>query len=197
MKKTLAVAALVGALTLTGCSAGNQSQPIDSPKATGPAAAKVGKPTEPDGSRAKPYAAGTKALLSKGSIWTVGFQPATLDATAIVTGENPYNEIVEGSTPVLAPVTLDVKENGGQDISEGVDLMSSLTFEFVTASGRAYGSSGNSYCGVIPDDLTQIGTLYSGATATGNVCAQVPTGDIAGGEWSVSNGVKKLFFAVQ
>ncbi|MHA6695614.1 hypothetical protein [Homoserinimonas sp. A520] len=197
MKNTLTIASIIGVLSLTlvGCSGGDQSEPIDDPKKTAPAEV-VEESTEPDGSRAKPYLAGTKSLLAEGSIWTVGFQPSNLDSAAIVMAENQFNELLPGHSAVMAPITIDVLESGGQDISDGVDPFYSLTFEFVSDAGRSYGEGATS-CGVIPSDFYDIGNLFSGATASANVCAQVPADEVEGGLWSVTNMQgDKLFFTL-
>ena len=195
MKKILAVTALITAIALSGCTSQNNSEPIAAKPTTSASPKPKAVSTEPDGSRAHPYLAGTKALLAKGSVFTIGFQPSNLNASDAVMKENQFNKIIDGHSPVLAPVTVSISDGGGQDLSGGVDIWTNLTFEFVTAAGRSYGDSGSSNCGVYPSQMSDVGTLYVGATAEANVCAQVPSDQIAGGAWAVSNGKgEKLFF---
>jgi hypothetical protein len=184
------------AASLAGCSSGNHSTPIAGPSASATAEPAEAEPTEPDGSRERPYLAGTKARLADDSVWTVGFQPANTDAAAAVIAENEYNEVVEGRSMVMAEASFEVNGDTDQDLTDGANILWSLTFEYVTPGGVSYGTGTDDSCGEVPNDYFNIGTLYAGATAAGNVCVQVPTADVAGGLWSVTNGQgDKLFFA--
>ena len=184
------------ATTLVGCSAGDQSTPISAPSASATAETAEPKPTEPDGTRENPYLAGTKARLAADSVWTVGFQAANTNAAALVIAENEFNTVVEGRSMVMSEATFDVNGDTAQDLSDGANILWSLTFEYVTAGGVSYGSGSDDSCGVVPNDYYNIGTLYAGAAASGNVCVQVPTAEIVGGLWSVTNNQgDKLFFA--
>lgn len=204
MKSTLANILVLGtlAVALTGCSttSGDKSTPIESasPSASAnPVNEKAAAATEPVGTRANAYLANTKALLGPTSVWTVGFQTTNLDASVPIMAENEFNEVVAGRSFVMVPVNIDVQENGGQTMPDGAEIWGSLSFEFVSAAGVAYGQGSDDYCGVIPNALSDMGTVYSGASIVANVCAQVPSDQIAGGLWSVSNSVgEKLFFTL-
>jgi hypothetical protein len=52
----------------------------------------------------------------------------------------------------------------------------------VGSDNRTYSDS----CGVIPNPLSDIGDLYPGGVAEGNVCVTVPAG--ADGLWTVETG---------
>lgn len=54
-----------------------------------------------------------------------------------------------------------------------------LEFGFVSDEGRSYDDD----CGVIPDDLHDVGEMYSDAEASANICLTVPEG--APGLWTV------------
>lgn len=192
------IAALLAGLaaTLMGCSPGNQSTPISTPSNSKAAEAVKPAPTEPDGTRERPYLAGTKARLAADSVWTVGFQPANTDAAALVIAENEFNAVVEGRSMVMSEATFDVNGDTAQDLTDGANILWSLTFEYVTTGGVSYGSGADDSCGVVPNDYYNIGTLYAGAAASGNICVQVPTAEVSGGLWSVTNNQgDKLFFA--
>ena len=62
--------------------------------------------------------------------------------------------------------------------------------KFVGSDNRTYSDS----CGVIPSPLREVGELYPGGVAEGNVCVAVPAG--ADGLWTVSTGVtgEPVFF---
>lgn len=52
------------------------------------------------------------------------------------------------------------------------------------------------YCGVIPGDLDEVGELYAGGVAEGNVCVAVPAG--APGLWTATTGWgEPTFFAAR
>ena len=76
----------------------------------------------------------------------------------------------------MVPVTATYK--GDETGSTAFDI----SVKFVGVDNRTYGD----YCGVIPDPLADIGELYKGGEAAGNVCVAVPAG--ADGLWSVSTG---------
>ncbi|SDS28838.1 hypothetical protein [Jiangella sp. DSM 45060] len=58
--------------------------------------------------------------------------------------------------------------------------MVDLTFQFVGSDSVTY----SDYCGVIPNDLADVGELYEGGVAEGSICVAVPAG--ADGLWTVS-----------
>ena len=64
--------------------------------------------------------------------------------------------------------------NGSYDPARG------LAVKFVGSDNRTYDDS----CEVIPDPLSDVGALYKGGSAQGNVCVAVPAG--AEGLWTVS-----------
>jgi hypothetical protein len=72
--------------------------------------------------------------------------------------------------PVSATYAGDATGNAGFDIA----------VKFVGSDNRTYDDS----CGVIPDPFSDVGALYKGGSAQGNVCVAVPAG--AEGLWTVS-----------
>lgn len=62
------------------------------------------------------------------------------------------------------------------------NLSFDITVKFVGSDNVTYDDG----CGVIPNPLSDVGDLYKGGSATGNVCVAVPAG--ADGLWSVATG---------
>ena len=65
-----------------------------------------------------------------------------------------------------------------------------ISVKFVGSDNRTY----DDRCGVIPAPLDDVGELYKGGVAEGNVCVAIPAG--AEGLWTVSTGFggKPVFF---
>ena len=55
-----------------------------------------------------------------------------------------------------------------------------IAVKFAGSDNRTYDDS----CGVIPNALSDVGALYKGGSAQGNICVAVPAG--ADGLWTVS-----------
>jgi hypothetical protein len=96
---------------------------------------------------------------------------------AAIAAENQFNDPPTAGmeywiVPVTATYTGDKTGNVQFDIS----------VKFVGSDNRTYDDS----CGVIPNPLSDVGALYKGGSAQGNVCVAVPSG--ADGLWSVSTG---------
>jgi hypothetical protein len=58
-----------------------------------------------------------------------------------------------------------------------------LAFTFLGGDGVTYDDWWG--CGVVPDSLSDVGEVFSGASASGNVCAVVPEEAVDGGVWIV------------
>jgi hypothetical protein len=121
----------------------------------------------------RPFAIG-ETVSSKDWQLTVS---APDEAGAQVAAENQFNSPPKAGmefwiVPVTATYTGDRTGNLAFDIS----------VKFVGSNNRTYNDS----CGVIPDPLSNVGDLYKGGTAQGNVCVAVPAG--ADGLWTLSTG---------
>ncbi|WP_205635020.1 DUF2510 domain-containing protein [Mycolicibacterium elephantis] len=105
------------------------------------------------------------------------------EAWSEIASENQFNEPPEPGTEFwIVPVIATYKGN------ETGSTAWEISVKFVGSDNRTY----DDYCGVIPDPLVDIGDLYKGGTAQGNVCVAVPAG--ADGLWSVSTGFGKPVF---
>lgn len=125
------------------------------------------------GTRTSPYSVGQ---TFKNGDWYLRFGTADTDAWPEVQAENMFNDPpASGNRFVMAPVW--VKKAGNETGLPWLDIY----FEFLGKSGRVYDDS----CGVLPNDLDDVDDLYPGASATGNVCVEVPATEISGGRWRV------------
>ncbi|WP_166846057.1 DUF4190 domain-containing protein [Isoptericola sp. BMS4] len=119
--------------------------------------------------------------------WTVDLGKPT-EAWDTVRAENEFNEAPPaGMEYWIVPV--DATYTGAESGTPWVDL----TVQFVGDDNVTYSDS----CGVIPDDLMDVGELYEGGSASGNVCVTVPAG--AKGEWTLTAGwiADPVFFRAQ
>ncbi len=110
------------------------------------------------------------------------------EAGAEVAAENPFNDPPEpGMEYWMVPVTATYTGSDTGHAGFGI------TVAFVGADNRTYSDR----CGVIPDDISDVGALYKGGEAKGNVCVAIPAG--ADGLWSVSTGFvgQPVFFAAR
>lgn len=148
---------------------------------------------EPEtGSAEEPLPAGTELALEN---WTVVLGETVTDATEQVLEENELNDPpVEGRQFVMAPVTATyVGEESG-------DAFFELNFLFLGSGGNTFGTAGDDFCGVIPDDLAEQGEVFPEAEVNGNVCVSVPSDQVDGGAWIVEDLVaaeeRRYFVAV-
>ncbi len=145
------------------------------------------------GTRDNPAPAGSTATLGT---YEVSLGATTANANEMVATENEFNAPpVDGRQFVLVPVN--VKYIGDESGTPWIDL----SIQFVGSGGNTYGTGTDDYCGVIPQQLMDLGEMYNGATASGNHCASVPTGEVEGGTWVVEETFSfdgtKVFFALQ
>lgn len=204
MRRSISTLAVVGALALGLTACGTDTATVDPPagNAAESSEAKPSKPAKEEqveevaaetGTRENPAAAGSTITLTD---WTVVLGATNRDASAEVAAENQFNSPpAEGRSFVMVPITATYT---GTDTGTA---WLSIAANFVGNAGNTYGDGMDDYCGVIPGDLTGSGDLYEGATATGNVCVQVPTAEIEGGTWVVENRLSfdgvKAFVALQ
>ncbi|AEG43651.1 hypothetical protein [Isoptericola variabilis] len=137
-----------------------------------------------EGTRANPYTVGETVSNDE---WTVTLgQP--YEAWEQIRAENEFNEPpADGMEYWIVP--LEATYTGSESATAWVDL----TVRFVGEDSVTYDDIS---CGVIPDDLSNVGELYEGGTAAGNVCLVVPAG--APGLWTLTAGwfADPVFFAV-
>jgi hypothetical protein len=110
---------------------------------------------------------------------------APREAWADIAAENQFNDPSKPGmeywiVPITATYTGDDTGHTAFDIS----------VKFVGSDNKTY----DDRCGVIPAPLDDVGELYKGGVAKGNVCVAIPAG--AEGLWTVSTGFgcKPVFF---
>jgi hypothetical protein len=175
------------AVGLTGCglssddlSAADESaaeQPSTTAPETGAAPADPPAPSEPPaaeaGTRANPHPVGTPVENEDWSI-VVG---TPREAWGEVSAENQFNSPPEAGLEFwIVPLTATY-----QGSTSGIPWLD-LSVKFVGDDSVTY----DGYCGVIPNDIQDVGELYAGGVADGNTCVAVPAG--APGLWTVTTG---------
>ena len=111
---------------------------------------------------------------------TVGVQNHLLGHLAAHRDDSPKPGMEYWIVPITANYTGDQTGHTAFDMS----------VKFAGSDNRTY----DDRCGVIPTPLDDIGELYNGGVAEGNVCVAIPAG--AQGLWTVSTGFggKPVFF---
>jgi hypothetical protein len=123
------------------------------------------------GSRENPFPIGNPVESKEWQI-TLG---APREAGAAIAAENQFNDPPKpGMEFWIVPVTATYTGDKTGNLAIGIRV------KFVGSDNVTYDDS----CGVIPDPLSDVGDLYKGGTAKGNVCVAVPAG--ANGLWSVA-----------
>ncbi|MHA3685074.1 DUF308 domain-containing protein [Leucobacter sp. HY1910] len=141
------------------------------------------------GTRANPAALGS--LIEQGD-WSATVNSVNLDASQAIADANQFNEPApEGSVYVLVNIT--ATYNG----TDETGTTPFLTTEFVTSGGNTLKSYDSMV--VAPEPFDVIGTLYPGASSTGNFVFTVPAAEVAGGTIAVQPELlgDKVFVAVQ
>lgn len=131
------------------------------------------EPTAEEGTRSNPYPIGTEVGNAEWSI-VLGEPRESGDE---IQAENRYNDPADDGfeyyiVPMTATYTGDETGQAAWD----------LTVRFVGSDGVTY----DDRCGTIPDPIRDVGELYEGGVAEGNVCLTVPAG--ADGLWTVTAG---------
>lgn len=131
------------------------------------------EPTAEEGTRSNPYPIGTEVGNEE---WTIVLGDPRESGDEIQ-AENRYNDPADDGfeyyiVPMTATYTGDETGQAAWD----------LTVRFVGSDGVTY----DDRCGTIPDPIRDVGELYEGGVAEGNVCLTVPAG--AGGLWTVTAG---------
>lgn len=147
-------------------------------------------PASDEGTRANPYPIGSTI---ESDDWRIVVNSVTLASTDAVLGESEFNEPpAEGSEYILVnySTTYLGDDPNGQ-------LPAFVSLEYVTADGTTINSFDN--FAMIPEPIDSSSTLYTDATASGNVAFVVPSASAAQGVLAVNPGMlaDKVFIAVQ
>lgn len=182
---TIAVVALGLAVGLTGCGLSSDNltatgenaadQPaVEAPAAEpAPEATPEAPPAPAGGTRANPFPVGTTVSNEDWSL-VLG---TPREAWGEISAENQFNSPPEAGLEFwIVPVTATY-----QGATSGTPWLD-ITVKFVGDDSVTY----EDYCGVIPGDLDEVGELYAGGVAEGNVCIAVPAG--APGLWTATTG---------
>ena len=149
------------------------SSPAPDGSASSPTSTNDGGDGNQAGSRQNPFPIGQ---MVSNEDWDVTLG-APREAWTEVHSENEFNDPPgSGMEFWIVPVTATYK---GDDTG---NTAFDIRVNFVGSDNRTY----DDYCGVIPNPLADIGELYKGGEAAGNVCVAVPAG--ADGLWSVTTG---------
>src|SRR5690606_13060051 len=155
----------------------------DDPEQTSPTVAAEEPEPEPEpepelgSSRTNPVPAGDTFTVRD---WDVEMAPSESGSKVVdqVLAENMYNDgPPDGETFVMVEVTTTYRGSGSRS------PWSALSFKFLGGDGVAYDDWWG--CGVIPDSLSDVGEMFPGASASGNVCAVVPEEALDGAVWIV------------
>lgn len=155
----------------TSTSTPDVGEPDPEPTEAPPAA--TSEPTTAEGTRANPFTVGDAVGNDDWKV-TLG-TPA--ESWKAIKAENQFNDPApKGFEYYMVPVS--ATYTGTETGTAWVDLR----VEFVGEDGVTYTDS----CGVLPDNLNDVGELYEGGKAKGNVCVTVPEG--AKGLWTLAVG---------
>lgn len=133
---------------------------------------------DPSGSRTNPVPVWTP--FNSGA-WGFVLEPTDTDAWPEIQSANMFNDPPQpGYSYVTVAATVTYR-----GAKTGIPWFGTRA-EFLGSDGRIYTNmSGDHWCGVVPQSVTDIDDMYPGASARGNYCAVVPTAAIAGGLWRV------------
>ena len=128
------------------------------------------------GTRANPYPLGAEISTSE---WVVTVNSVDLDATAAVLEENPYNDAPEeGHAYILVNLTAQYIGDDAEGETPWVGV------EYVSPAGNTFTSA--DVFAVVPDSFDSLGTLYEGASTSGNIGLHVPAESVEEGTLKVS-----------
>lgn len=180
MNVRLLIVTASGALTLlAGCG------PVADPDGEGATVVEEAAPRTPAqadqpapalGTRENPVPAETSFEVTN---WVVELGETDTDATETIMAENQFNEIAGSRVAVM--VEVEATYTGPDSGTPWIDL----TTSFHTAAGNTYGTGADDYCGVVPNDLMDLGEMFTDASGSGNVCVAIPADEVEGGSWIV------------
>ncbi|MCW2824588.1 MAG: hypothetical protein JWQ91_1505 [Aeromicrobium sp.] len=133
---------------------------------------------DPSGSRTNPVPVRTP--FASGA-WTFVLDPTDTDAWPEIRSANMFNDPpLPGYSYVMVAAT--VTYRGAETGTPWLNTSA----EFLGSNGIVYNKlSGDQWCGVVPQSMSDVNDMYPGASVRGNYCAVVPTSAIAGGLWRV------------
>lgn len=153
-------------------------------------AATAEKPAANAGTRENPYPIGS---VIESDDWRVVINSVTLAATDAVVAANPFNE------PPAAGSEYVVVNYSTTYIGDDADgqMPAFVSIEYVTADGKTI--NGLDKLVVAPNPIDTTSTLYTNATATGDMAVEVPTATAGQGVLAVRPGMlgDKVFVAVK
>lgn len=154
-----------------------------------PAAAESNETKKVGTSRDNPAPLGS--VITDGD-WSVQVNSVNLDAAEAVAAANSFNEPApDGKVYILVNITATYTGTKAEGETPTV------TVEYVTADGNTVKSYDT--FAVAPEPFDNLGTLYEGASATGNVVLTVPAANAAEGVLAVTPSLlgDKVFVAVK
>lgn len=183
-KITIVVVGLLAALAAGAC--GSESDPdSESPDVAG---SNTEGPPPADGGSGSDEGAGTaENPLGTGvefevGDWIVEYGSTNTDAADEIAAEIEFSDPpASGRQYLMAEVT--VAYAGDASADPFIDL----TFGYQGPDGSAFGDVEDDFCGLIPNDLFEVGELGPGESATANVCVSVPAEQVDGGVWMVED----------
>lgn len=125
------------------------------------------------GSRANPWPMRTWVKLPETKGWSVRVNSVVPNATAAVLAENQFNDKPKVGRQFYI-ISMSVRYSGKGSQAE----LSAGSFSAVGGSNVAYSGFDDS-CGVVPKELDEFKTLFSGGSITGNICFSVKRSDVA------------------
>ncbi|WP_156759647.1 hypothetical protein [Microbacterium karelineae] len=187
-------------LALTGCTSPPMQEPVDVPAAseTEEAQTPMQEPVEtstptptPDpepaaGTRENPIPVDTLTQYASDSMWK--FAVGASDPNGWENTIQPHDQYNpapdDGHSYIVAPFHVEAVE---ESQPEGASPVDSLDITYVTAGGNSYPYLYGTACIVMmPNAFRDVGVMYPGAKADGNVCVSVPTEDAPGGTWRIA-----------
>ena len=136
-----------------------------------PPAAPTPPPAPVQGTRQNPFPLGTEA---RNSSYALKVNTVTPDATAAVLAANQFNDPpAAGNQFYIANITVTYVAASPPSTT----LLSVFVDFGVLGSANVLYQSFKQSCGVIPDDLDQFATVFTGGTLTGNICWEVPAAE--------------------
>jgi len=127
--------------------------------------------------------------------WEMTVTTVNPDAGTAVAAENEFNEApAEGRTFVL----IGLKGNFSGADSDSGSVFGDLSYKVLGSGGNTYSDT----CGVIPNDITDSGETFTGASVEGNLCFSVDTAQIDGATLILEEAFSlsedsRMFFALK
>jgi hypothetical protein len=179
-KILVAAIGVAAALAAGACDDGSDDDGANVVENAGGSPTPAGEEPEPDaadGTLENPLAPGVAFEVGD---WIVEFGSTNTDAEdAIADGVGFPEPPADGRQYVMGEVT--VIYTGDVPSDPFIDL----GFEFYGADGTGFGTGDDDLCGVLPNDLFEVGEMSADESSIANVCVAVPIEAIDGGAWAV------------